>query len=597
MAAERPTASLMHVVATAGHVDHGKSALVRALTGIEPDRWEEERRRGMTIDLGFAWTVLPSGQEIAFVDVPGHERFVSNMLAGVGPVPAVMLVIAADSGWMPQTEEHVGALDALGVRHGVVVVTRCDLADAVPVMADARARLDRTSMAGLPVVAASALTGAGVREVRAELDGLVARMERPDAAAPVRLWIDRSFIIRGAGTVVTGTLGAGTVCIGDELKINAGAECARVRAIQTLERSVEKAGPVSRVALNLRGVDRERIQRGDALTSRGPWVLTSLGDVAISKDVERLPREAVLHVGSAAVAVRIRRLGDRILRLSLERPLPLAVGDRALLRNPGQHAIIAGVDLLDLEPTVLAGRGSARIRADELAGRTAHERWETELLRRTFIDVVHIERLGLEPFGDAQVDGWFIDPATWAQLPDEAVSRVRAWEHEHPLEHGISRAALTRQLALPAPVIMDYVIARTPLMSEAGRIATTPRGLLPLEVESSIRTLESRWRADPFYSPDVPELHALRLGASEQAAAGRSGRVLVVAKDVVLSPGVVDAASVALLALPGPFTLSEARKTLSTSRRVAVPLLEHMDSTGRTDRISPELRRVVLRER
>src|SRR4051812_6693158 len=207
----------MHVVATAGHVDHGKSTLVRALTGMEPDRYEEERRRGMTIDLGFVWTTLPGGEVVAFVDVPGHERFVGNMLAGVGPVPAVLLVVAADEGWMPQSAEHLDALDALGVQHGLLAVTRADLADPAPAMESARAHIARTSLGQVEAVAVSGETGAGLDQLRAALDRLVAALPPPDLTAPVRLWIDRAFTVRGAGTVVTGTLAAGSIRTGDPL--------------------------------------------------------------------------------------------------------------------------------------------------------------------------------------------------------------------------------------------------------------------------------------------------------------------------------------------------------------------------------------------
>ena len=209
----------MQVVATAGHVDHGKSTLVRALTGMEPDRWAEERRRGMTIDLGFAWTTLPSGAEVAFVDVPGHERFVTTMLAGVGPVPAVLLVVAADEGWMPQSAEHVDALSALGVRHGLLVVTRSDLLEPDLAREEALAHLEGTSLAGLPSVCVSAATGAGMDDLRAAIDGLAAALPVPDPHADVRLWVDRAFTIRGAGTVVTGTLPAGRLRVDDELEL------------------------------------------------------------------------------------------------------------------------------------------------------------------------------------------------------------------------------------------------------------------------------------------------------------------------------------------------------------------------------------------
>src|SRR5579872_5091923 len=226
----------MYVVATAGHVDHGKSTLVRALTGMEPDRWAEERRRGMTIDLGYAWMALPDGEKLAFVDVPGHERFVPNMLAGLGPVPAVLFVVAADGGWMPQSAEHLAAVDALAVRHGLLVVTRADLADPEPVTRVALAEIARTSLGSVEAVAVSAVTGAGLDDLRAALARLAAalRSASPQDSPAVRLWIDRSFTIRGAGTVVTGTLPAGTVSNGQELALAPTGRAVRVRGLEAL---------------------------------------------------------------------------------------------------------------------------------------------------------------------------------------------------------------------------------------------------------------------------------------------------------------------------------------------------------------------------
>ena len=207
----------MQVIATAGHVDHGKSTLVRALTGMEPDRWEAERRRGLSIDLGFAWLTLPSGERLAFVDVPGHERFVPNMLAGAGPVPAVMFVVAADEGWKPQSAEHLAAIDALAISRGLLVVTRANLADPAPALRDAGERIRDTSLGRVDALAVSGVTGQGLPELRAALDRLVAGLPASDPGAPVRLWVDRAFSIRGSGTVVTGTLPAGTIGAGDEL--------------------------------------------------------------------------------------------------------------------------------------------------------------------------------------------------------------------------------------------------------------------------------------------------------------------------------------------------------------------------------------------
>src|SRR3954447_19778029 len=293
----------MHVVATAGHVDHGKSTLVRALTGMEPDRYEEERRRGMTIDLGFVWTTLPGGEVVAFVDVPGHERFVPTMLAGVGPVPAVLLVVAADEGWMPQTAEHVAALDALGVRHGVLAVTRCDLADPRPVITDVGSRLAETSLAGLPAVPVSARTGAGLDDLVPALGRLVRALPAPDVDAPVRLWIDRAFTIRGSGTVVTGTLDAGTLRSGEELPLHAasGARRARIRGLQSLGTASPSVAAVARVAVNLRGVEREEVARGDVLSTPGTVRPASTVDAGLEAgdEEQRMPPQGGLHPRAA----------------------------------------------------------------------------------------------------------------------------------------------------------------------------------------------------------------------------------------------------------------------------------------------------------
>ena len=353
----------MYVVATAGHVDHGKSTLVRALTGMEPDRWAEERRRGMTIDLGYAWMALPGGEKLAFVDVPGHERFVPNMLAGLGPVPAVLFVVAADGGWMPQSAEHLAAVDALAVRHGLLVVTRADLADPEPVTRVALAEIARTSLGSVEAVAVSAVTGAGLDDLRAALARLTAALHgsgmsgahAPDipeisayATPPVRLWIDRSFTVRGAGTVVTGTLPAGTVANGQELLLTRrpAVQPVRVRGLQALGEPAERVTGVARVALNLRGVPPGVPQRGMALIEPGRWTLTAELDVRLTPRAaglpDKFPPELLLHVGSARTQARLRLLGEDAgavyVRLRLRDPLPLHAGDGVLLRDPGQPA-------------------------------------------------------------------------------------------------------------------------------------------------------------------------------------------------------------------------------------------------------------------
>ncbi len=359
----------MQVIATAGHVDHGKSTLLRALTGMDPDRWAEEKRRGMTIDLGFAWLKLPSGERIAFVDVPGHERFVPNMLAGVGPVPAVLFVVAADEGWKPQSAEHLAVVDALGIRSGLLVITKSDLADPAPALAQATAQIARTRLGAIPAVTVSAATGDGLAEVVAALDRLTQGLPVPDPGDAVRLWVDRAFTMTGSGIVVTGTLPAGTVHRGDELVVTPACRPVRVRDIQTLGESAPAATGVARVALNLRGVARENLARGMAIVQPGRWTTTDLIDIRIcgpagasadaaaaagldlagpgaaSEDAAspeagtdlaaRLPRTVTLHIGSARTVARVRPLAADIVRLSLREALPMHVGDPVLLRDPG----------------------------------------------------------------------------------------------------------------------------------------------------------------------------------------------------------------------------------------------------------------------
>ncbi|MGO2816278.1 MAG: selenocysteine-specific translation elongation factor, partial [Brevibacterium aurantiacum] len=273
----------MYVVATAGHVDHGKSTLVSALTGMEPDRWAEEKKRGLTIDLGFAWTTLPSGRELAFVDVPGHEKFLANMLAGVGPAPIVCLVVAADKGWQAQSSDHRDAITALGITRGLVVITRADIAPEAlaATEAEARVQLQGTPLANAPVVTVSATSGEGLEELVATLDAVTADTPAPDPGARLRLWVDRAFTIKGAGTVVTGTLTAGTLRTGDRLRLvgETSTEATGVRGLQSRNSAAGVVVPSARVAVNLRDVGADVIHRGDALITDDAWPVVEVIDV------------------------------------------------------------------------------------------------------------------------------------------------------------------------------------------------------------------------------------------------------------------------------------------------------------------------------
>ncbi|BBX63917.1 translation elongation factor [Mycobacterium saskatchewanense] len=564
----------MFVIATAGHVDHGKSTLLHRLTGMWPDRLAEEQRRGLTIDLGFAWTEI-EGRELAFVDVPGHERFVANMLAGVGAVPAILFVVAATEGWMPQSEEHLAALDALGVRHVLVVITKADLADPAPAVAQVSERLAATSLAGAPVA-----IGADLDRVRAELLALTDRLPAPDPDADLRLWVDRSFSVRGAGTVVTGTLAAGTVRVGDELE-HAGRRVT-VRGLQSLGRGHSAVGPVARVALNLRGVDRHDIGRGNALRTPGAWLDTAEIDVTL-RSAGALHRQLVLHIGSAAVPVHVRPLGPAAARLRLSAPLPLRVGDVGLLRDPGEHRIAAGVTVLDVRPPALRRRGAARDRAAELA--TGRVR-PPDCARATELHAMGVALSGL------RVGDWVVAPRWWADRRERATAAVRRWADAHEVAAGMPLEAVRQQAGLPATELVSKLLDGTGLEVVNG-LVRAPGAALPARVDKAVRTIEE-WLADePFRAPEADELAELKLGPRELAAAVRAGRLSRIADGVVLGPDAVDRAAGILATLPQPFTVSEARRALGTTRRVAVPLLDQLDARRVTRRAADGTRTIA----
>ncbi|GAA4684176.1 selenocysteine-specific translation elongation factor [Pseudonocardia yuanmonensis] len=589
------------VIATAGHVDHGKSTLVRALTGMEPDRLAEERRRGLTIDLGFAWTRLDSGTDLAFVDVPGHERFVTTMLAGVGPVPAAMIVVAADEGWMPQSAEHLDALDALGVDRGLLVITRCDLLDPEPAREDAQAALARSSLGELPIVPVCAPRGDGLPELRAALDALVTGLPDPDPAADVRLWVDRAFTIRGAGTVVTGTLGAGTIRVGDELEL--GGRRVGVRAVESLGEPREEVTGVARVAVNLRGLPKEAVGRGDALLTPDAWLTATEIDVrlrapgsrtapAVAAPVE-LPGHLMLHAGAAATGARVRPLGPHHARLRLEHPLPLRIGDRAVLRDPGRRAVLAGAVVLDVRPPALTRRGAARRRADELAA-PGFATAAGDLVRRGVARGADLVAMGVPPAEVAALrlpaaHGWLVDPARAAGAAAALAEAVRTHDAAEPLDPGLTTEAARRAAGLPDAALLPAVLAavgpgEVPLVLRDGRVRLDRAHALPAPVRDALGALRADLVGAPFAAPDADRLAELGLGTKELAALVRAGELVELARGVVLLPDAPDRA-VAVLRTIGPvFTLSEARQALGTSRRVAVPLLELLGRTGHTRR-------------
>jgi len=611
----------MQVIATAGHVDHGKSTLVRALTGMEPDRWAEERRRGLTIDLGFAWMTLPSGQQVAFVDVPGHERFVPNMLAGVGAVPAVLFTVAADEGWMPQSEEHLAAVDALGITHGLLAVTRSDLADPAEARRQALGRLAATSLGDVEAVTVSARTGQGLPALREALDRLAAQLPQPDPAAPVRLWVDRAFRIKGSGTVVTGTLPAGTIHTKQELLLTPSLEPVRVRGIETLKQAAAQVSGVARVALNLRGPERVTPARGMALVEPGRWTLAAVVDVRLAAAGDRPPRQLTVHAGSARTTAQLRPLGGLIARLTLAEPLPLHVGDRLLLRDPGSAAAafaqpgagagratparpgqpawppLVGAIVLDPAPPAFGRRGAAAAAGRELAAWPAVPAAADLLRRHGLLRATGLRAMGLGELPAPVGGDWLADPGHWATLARQLRDSVAAHARQEPLAPGLPLEAARAGLGLPARQLVER-LAAPPLAVRSGYLVLErdggagPGPALPDRVLTAVRLLRDDLAGQPFAAPDAARLRELGLDPRALAAAARAGMLLRVADQVVLAPGADQEAARILAGLPGPFTAAEARQVLHTTRRVAIPLLEYLDRRGLTRRL-PDDRRTV----
>lgn len=606
----------LHVVATAGHVDHGKSSLIARLTGIDPDRLAEEKRRGLTIDLGFAWLTLPSGREIGFVDVPGHERFIRNMLAGVGPLRLVLFVVAADEGWKPQSEEHLQIVDVLGADGAVVALTKGDLVDEVALeerTAQVRQRLAGTRLESAVIVPCSAATGKGIDDVRDALDAMVAAAPLPETEGRPRQYLDRVFTMRGSGTVVTGTLTGGPIRVGQEVEILPSGHRGRIRGLQTHKRPLEVAVPVRRLAVNLSGTPREALERGDVLTLPGQWRPTAMFD-AMLRPVRGLthplsPRGAyMLHAGSAERNVRIRlfsnddeRMPDeRLIRVTARRPMVLDVGDRFVLREAGRRETVAGGVVLDPEPP---RRWDEEHTAILRSRREATDRPEIAQLlvrERGFVRASDVAILtGADT--DAVVDRGAIRVGRWLTLPDvlatvatDLTEALAAHHRAHPLRAGAEVGEARSILAGIDPRLDDAALADAVLLhvEQSGRIE---RAGSAVRLTSHRATTVGRDDADRLVDavrsgeptpPTVKELADAGFGRDLVDAACGEGRLVRVSPDLVMTPEFVGRAE-DLLRSSGPggaITVSDFRQALGTSRKYALPLLEYFDGRGVTRR-------------
>jgi selenocysteine-specific elongation factor len=615
----------MDVICTAGHVDHGKSTLVRALTGMEPDRFAEERERGLTIDLGFAWTDLPSGRTVAFVDLPGHERFIANMLAGAGSAHRALFVVAADEGWMPQSQEHLDILSLLGISAGVVAVTRTDLVDQET--ADLAVELVREALAGstleaAPIVPVSAATGHGLEALVEALEAALAGAPTEPALERPRLWVDRVFTVRGAGTVVTGTLAGGSLHAGDEVRVLPGGPTSRVRGLHTLGSAVTQAEPGSRVAVNLTGVGRDAVRRGDAVGLPGQWLAVEELDAWVEPLAgQSLSRRGDwhLHAGSAEVTARLHPVdGSRALtvpgavRIELDGPLPLTAGDRFVLRESGRRATVGGGVLLDAAPPPRPRGSAARTaRASQLRARLGH----LESGDRAALLAQHVgERdaadraealaaVGLTAAaGDAArvhqllpLAHALVHPsaaARWAAAVTEALRRHHA---AHPVDR-VAPKAVALAAAVDAGCPAELGQPFLDLLVRLRRLAAEGPGVRLPDHRVALDERQARARAalltalgrEPF-APPALSAAAQETGASpalvrELEAAGDLVRL---APDLAVSGSALEAAVERLrdaFATEGPLTAARAKEVLGTSRRYALPLLEELDRRGRTRR-------------
>ncbi len=589
----------MPVIGTAGHVDHGKSTLVLALTGRDPDRWEEEKRRGLTIDLGFAWAQLPGGIEAGFVDVPGHERFMKNMLAGIEGIDAALFVVAADEGWMPQSEEHLAVLDLLGVTHGVVALTRRDLVDddlAELATLEIHERLAGTSLAGAPVLPTAAPAGQGVAEVAAALAAALEAVGQPPDRGRPRLWVDRSFVIGGAGTVVTGTLTGGTLRVGDQVEVWPGGRPARIRSLQSHEQARDEVGPGNRAAVNLVGLDRRAVTRGALVGSPGQWRETrrALVELRTVRDLgEPLSNRGAyhFHAGSGAWPGRMRIIdGDELTGTgaalaSFETPLPLAAGDRLVVRDVGRRAVVAGGVVLDPAPPgrpAQVRRGLAELRP---AAGTEPDRRAAALLAargRARVDELAAHSGGGHPTGATVVDGEAFSAAELDRLARRALAQASEFHEANPLRPGMPAASLASRLDLTLPQLAALV-AHDPGLDEEGG-AVRRAGFTGGFGDAERAAWDAARQALAEAGPAAPRASQLGLGPELLHALLRDGELVRVADDLVYLPAELDRILARVGELADGFTVAEFRDLLGVTRRQAVPLLEWLDRAGVTAR-------------
>lgn len=631
----------MRVLGTAGHVDHGKSALVHALTGINPDRLQEEKDRQMTIDLGFAWMTLPNGEDVGIVDVPGHRDFIENMLAGANGFDAALLVIAADEGIMPQTREHLSILDLLDIQQGVVALTKVDLIDDKEwielVKEDIQTFLEKTSLSNAAIVPVSVITMEGIDSLNIELERILSSSQPRDDIGKPRLPVDRAFTIAGFGTVVTGTLNGGSFSVGDEVEILPGEITGRIRGLQTHKVSVESAVPGSRVAINISGVDVQRISRGDVISHPNDYSSTTMIDVHYRHlDNIGIPlkhdQKVKIFIGSAQRIARVRLLGmDKVmpggqgfLQLMVDDAMVAERADHYILRRPSPGLTMGGGRVLDALPQRRYRRFDEEIiqRLESMVRADPQDLIRQSLISRGLSKVSDVaKRTGLN--GELVLKGikelirsgeilqfidsskiltsrdWVLHRTTWENMVKQMGKEIDGFHKRFPLRFGMPREELKSRIGLESqiyPVVLK-------MLSESGLLEVTDlrvsrKGYEPELSKSQdklVSSLLARFHTSPYGPPSVRECKDI-VGEDLYFYLIKKGRLFQVSHDVVFKHAdyqemVSEIESV--LKNRESITVAEVRDLFKTTRKYALALMEHLDTIGVTFR-EGDVRRLAI---
>lgn len=622
----------MRVIGTAGHVDHGKSTLIEALTGIHPDRLKEEKAREMTIELGFGWLTLPNGEEVGIVDVPGHRDFIENMLSGIGGIDAALLVIAADEGVMPQTKEHLAILDLLQIPAGLIVLTKTDLAPDSGwldlVETDVRAAVSGTVLKDAPILRVSARANEGIKELISNLQILLEnKPTRPDLNRP-RLPIDRVFTMSGFGTVVTGTLSDGHIAVGDEVEILPAGLKGRIRGLQTHKRKEEQAVPGSRTAVNISGVEVESIKRGDVLAHPGQYQAArridarfrALGD--ISQPLQH-GDEVKLFTGASETIATLRLLGIEELgagqegwvQLELRDPLVAVRGDRYILRRPSPGETLGGGAVVDhqpkgrhkrFDPEVLKSleslaqgtpadvlfEAAMALQTATIKEMVAKSRLESAAAESALKELLENGQILLLESGEpnAKSDVLAITLPYMNALREKIMQLVDAYHKQYPLRRGIPREELKSKLKLTPKIfnaILAFMVAQQSLLDQRGAVSKPGHEIrFNGQEQVKVQTLRRRFEANPYATPSVKECQA-EAGEEVVNALIESGELVTVSPEVIFRKQDYDEMVQKIktvLTKNGQVTLAEVRDLLGTTRKYVQALLEHLDGIGVTQR-------------